>query len=321
MKKRLCAALLAAAMFAVYAPQTLAAESWREAFVTRLMRAMSSYPEYSEVVMTDIDHNGIPEVYLFRNSADGGISEGFTMSANTVTNITVPKDIIGGCLTDLTVYNDNGRYIFVGREIPRYANEIYLYKLELRSNQLIATKIKKEYVSNYSIIPYTDMYGNNFLTNGYPNRTKIVDFINRYDAVNSLTATKTLAKVLVNNNAVELSGYVIDNSNYFKIRDIAMILRSTGSRFNVMWNSSTNAISINVGEKYSVVGGELDEDTSTTQEIYTNNDPIYVNGREADIMAYTINGNNYFKIRDLGSIVGFSVDWSDSEQAIIIQTS
>ncbi len=321
MKKRLCAALLAAAAALTFAaPQTMAAESWRDAFITRLMRAMSSYPEYSDVVLTDLDHNGIPEAFLFRNSVDGGISEGFTMKGNTVTNLTVPKDIIGTCLTDLTVYNDNGRYIFVGREIPRYTNEIYLYKLEMISNELVATKIKKEYVSGYSVIPYQDMYGNNFLTNGYPNRTKIVDFINQYEAVNNLTAAKTVAKVLVNGNAVEISGYMVDNSNYFKIRDIAMILRSTGSRFNVTWNSGAGTIAVNTGEKYTITGGELSEDTSTTLEISENTSPIYVDGVEIQLNVYTINGSSYFKIRDLGDIVGFNVDWNADEQAIVIQT-
>ena len=318
--KRITAIFAAMALLIGTIPQTMAAESWRDAFATRLMRAMSSSPEYSEVVLTDLDRNGVPEVFIFKNSADGGISEGFTMSGNTVTNITVPQNIIGGCLKDLTVYNDSGRYIFVGREIPRYSNEIYLYKLELIQNKLVPTKIKKEYVSGYSTIPYADMYGNNFLTNGYPNRTKIVDFIDKYETVNNITASKTIAKLIVNGNAVEVAGYMVDNSNYFKIRDIAMILRSTNSMFNVSWNSETSSIAIETGERYVVAGGELGEDLSTTLEISPNTSPIYVNGIQTDVTAYSINGSNYFKIRDLGELVGFEVDWDTAEQAIVIRT-
>ena len=36
----------------------------REAFVTRLMKIMSSDPSYNQVVLTDLDRNGIPEAFV-----------------------------------------------------------------------------------------------------------------------------------------------------------------------------------------------------------------------------------------------------------------
>ena len=236
MKKKIIASLLAiASVLTFIMPNAFAAESWRDAFVTRLMKVLSQNPTYSEIAMTDLDSNGVPEAFVFKDSTDGGISTGFTMAGNSIITLTVPKDIIGACLKDITVYEKEGRTIFVGREIARYSSTICFYKLELDGTELKATRINKSDVSAYPVIQYEDMYGNNVLTSGYPNRQKIQDFINSYDKVNNLTTSQAASPIKVNGMQWEVSGYVVNNSNYYKIRDIAMILRNTSARFNVDW--------------------------------------------------------------------------------------
>lgn len=42
--------------------------------------------------------------------------------------------------------------------------------------------------------------------------------------------------------------------------------------------------------------------------------PIYVDGELVKMEAYTINGNNYVKLRDIGKVVGFNVFWKDGVQ-------
>ncbi len=44
------------------------------------------------------------------------------------------------------------------------------------------------------------------------------------------------------------------------------------------------------------------------------NHPIYVDGELVQMEAYTINGNNYVKLRDIGQAVGFNVFWQDGVQ-------
>ena len=318
MKKRLIAAAIAtvtafSSLSAIAAP----AESWRDAFVTRLMRALSQDPTSTEVAMTDLDSNGIPEAFVFKNSSDGGISTGFTMSGNLITNITVPKNIIGACLEDITVYNKDGRTIFVGREIARYSSTVCFYKLELIGTELVATRINKTDVSPYPVITYVDMYGNNFLTSGYPDRAKIQDFINSYDKVNTVTTSQTAAPVKVNGFEWAVSGYVVNNANYYKIRDIAMIVRNTPSKFNVDWSQALSAVTISRGVPYNIVGGELSNDAINAANIEENTAPIYVDGQLVELQAYNIDGSNYFKIRDIADIAGFGVDW-DGEYVLIV---
>ncbi len=45
------------------------------------MKIMSSDPSYNQVVLTDLDRNGIPEAFVMRDGMDGGISAAFTMKA------------------------------------------------------------------------------------------------------------------------------------------------------------------------------------------------------------------------------------------------
>lgn len=40
--------------------------------------------------------------------------------------------------------------------------------------------------------------------------------------------------------------------------------------------------------------------------------PIYVNGKQVQLDAYAIDGNNYVELRDVGQAVGFEVYWDGS---------
>ncbi len=43
----------------------------------------------------------------------------------------------------------------------------------------------------------------------------------------------------------------------------------------------------------------------------TSSQKVYVDNQEVNIEAYNIAGNNYYKLRDLGDTLGFSVDYDE----------
>lgn len=47
---------------------------------------------------------------------------------------------------------------------------------------------------------------------------------------------------------------------------------------------------------------------------------IYVNGREVQMEAYVINGNNYVKLRDIGEQVGFNVFWDGDTKCVQVES-
>lgn len=319
--KKIVSFMAAASLMAGMMPMASAAnENWRSPFVTRLMKVLSQDPSYTDVVLTDLDRNGIPEAFVVRRGTYGGIGGGFTMVNNVITDIDTPSNVIGECLENIDVYIKNDAYIFVGQEVSRYTSNISFYKLMLEGSKLTATRINKKDVSPYAHVTYVDKWTRNVLDNGYPNRAKVQDFVESYDVVNNLSATLSTANILINGTPASVGGYSVNDTNFFKIRDIAMLLRNTSSKFNVAWDELNQAISITPGEDYVVIGGELVSDVPEKIEVVENNTPIFVNGRQTAITAYNINGSSYFKIRDIADAVGFNIEWDGVTQTINIVT-
>ena len=298
-----------------------AAETWKGLFTTRLMKLMTAHPTYTDIVLTDLDKNGIPEAFLLKKGMSGDIHTGITFKDSAIVNIEVPKNVTGACLEDITVYDAYGTNVYVGKEIGRYTAEILYYELKLEDNKLTCKNVEKSDYCNYAALPFKDFYGNDFYDGNFPDRAKIEAFMETYDMPTHINVKESTSSVSVNGNTVDIAGVMVSENNYYKIRDIAMLVRTTSSRFEVGWDQNLNAITITTGVKYSPIGSELTDDTSTTLNISKTIAPIYVDGEKVNIETYTINDSTYIKIRDLGDLVGFSVGWDGETQTVLISTN
>lgn len=125
-------------------------------------------------------------------------------------------------------------------------------------------------------------------------------------------------QVTVNGETVEMETYNINGSNYFKLRDVAEVMNGTASQFGVAFNDASKTVDISLGEAYAAVGGELTLGSDKSETCFESLWSIKVNGTAIDVDAYTIGGNNYFKLRDLGVALGLIVDYDDSTGAVSI---
>ncbi|NLJ59158.1 MAG: hypothetical protein GX339_09985 [Tissierellia bacterium] len=137
-----------------------------------------------------------------------------------------------------------------------------------------------------------------------------------------IIAKPSSASVIIDNENVPFDAYNIDNNNYFKLRDIAMALKRCNKKFNVEWNGSINAINLITNEEYLPVGGELTvQNNIHNKKASMSKSDIFINGEKAELKAYTIENNNYFKLRDIADCIDFEVDWDGATNSIIINTN
>ena len=135
------------------------------------------------------------------------------------------------------------------------------------------------------------------------------------------TALPNSANVFVNSNKIAIDAYNINDYNYFKLRDIAVLMMGTGAKFSVLWDEATSTIIIVRGSSYMIAGGELTVGATVPKTALASTANIVVDGAPANISAYNIDGNNYYKLRDLASALGFNVDWNEAEMAVLITTN
>ena len=130
------------------------------------------------------------------------------------------------------------------------------------------------------------------------------------------TAVPALASVSVNGKQTKLPAYNIDGSNYVRVRDAAVLLLGTESGFDVQWNEGLHRVELQSRTVYEPLGTEnepLPAGSRTTQSIV---EPTVVDGVANMVAAYQMDGCTYYKLRSLGDLCGFQVDWNEETQTV-----
>lgn len=147
----------------------------------------------------------------------------------------------------------------------------------------------------------------------------------------SSTATKTgknQSTISLNGKNVTLDAYTLKAANggdvtYVKLRDIAALLESTSAKFNVDWKRG--AIYVASKSAYTTKNGtELKAISGTDGSYKWNQAPVLFDGTTKALEGIVLTdgqggGHTFFKLRDLGDAIGFTVDWT-AERGIFIET-
>jgi hypothetical protein len=152
-----------------------------------------------------------------------------------------------------------------------------------------------------------------------PSSADIQDLFSQYQSGPVLASAST-HNIQVDGRPVSLTAYGIGGNNYFKLRDVAALLTGTASQFQVGWNSQSRTILLTTGQSYTAVGGELKKSDSLNRLGTTTSASLLLNGQSQSFTAYSIEGNNYFMLRDLGKALGFNVTWDNTTRTVNIQT-
>lgn len=125
--------------------------------------------------------------------------------------------------------------------------------------------------------------------------------------------------VLLDGAQVFPAAYIIGGSNYFLLRDIAGLLSGTSAAFSVDYDGAARAVIITSGEDYD---GPPDAVDRTPASAGTLTSPtVYIDGAAAALSSCLINGNNYFKLRDLAAALDFGVTYDAENRAVVIDST
>ncbi len=123
------------------------------------------------------------------------------------------------------------------------------------------------------------------------------------------------------NNPIENSGTIIENipvykingENYFKLRDIGYLMD-----FGVVWNGSAKCVEIQSNAPSD--GLQVSSGKATINKTATrSSQPIYINGiLNTDMTAYLIDGNNYFRLRELAKKVDFGCLYDNATGTVLV---
>jgi hypothetical protein len=114
--------------------------------------------------------------------------------------------------------------------------------------------------------------------------------------------------------------FLISGDYYCRLNDLAGYFSGTTSQFNVTWNNKKKAINITTGKEYT---SSIQQDfifyiKNKNYNAKTLSKKVYVNGKLKNIKGYSIDGSDYFKIKDLSKIIPFDMEMSSDKKEIFL---
>ena len=88
--------------------------------------------------------------------------------------------------------------------------------------------------------------------------------------------------------------------------------------FDVKYDGATNSIDMLSFYDYTSVGGELTPGDDVTRTAFSSSAFLTLDGVPIKATCYNIDGNNYFKLRDITDVLDCRVDWEEKNQTIWI---
>lgn len=133
--------------------------------------------------------------------------------------------------------------------------------------------------------------------------------------VKTINVKATNQKVKLDGKDVVISGYNIDGYNYFKLRDLAAVLKDSQAKFGVDYKDGV--VTLTKAADYKVVESDQKPVKAESKGMLTN-DKVLVGDKTLTATAYKIDDLNYYKLRDLGKELGFGVGYDEATKSVLL---
>ncbi|WP_010242650.1 hypothetical protein [Peptoniphilus rhinitidis] len=142
-----------------------------------------------------------------------------------------------------------------------------------------------------------------------------------FSSINVFASAKVSGQsIVLDGKDTGIKGYNIKDNNYFKLRDVAALLDGKDAEFSVNYDENRSAVMINSKSDYKKGEKDLIPLKDTDSEIKKSSHNVFVNGVRHSFSVYTIDGYNYFNLRELGKTIGFDVTFDEKNNNILIDS-
>ncbi len=133
----------------------------------------------------------------------------------------------------------------------------------------------------------------------------------------TVSALPNHALFTVDGQTAAPTAFLIDGSNYIKLRDIAAMLADTEKGFAVAYDLATDSVALAGGRTYTPLGTELAgvRDAAVVQA-GAGSQQITLDGAPLTLTAYMIDDENYVKLRDLAQAIDCGITYDPATQAV-----
>ena len=153
----------------------------------------------------------------------------------------------------------------------------------------------------------------------YP--TKILSNVGSPKISTGDQAMRSKQTVMVNGKTVAFDAYNIGGNNYFKLRDLAMAINGSGKQFAVAFDNATRTVGITTNRAYTPIGGELTVGAGNAASIGPSTHKVTIDSVPVLLSAYSIDGANYFKLRDFMKLIDVYVGYDEATRVVTIDTT
>ncbi len=124
-------------------------------------------------------------------------------------------------------------------------------------------------------------------------------------------------RTTVNGAEATVESYNIGGTNYFSLRDLAALLSGTPAQFNVEFDADRDAVVITRGATYNgAVNTNFTDRSGCTVPSYQT---VFIDGVPVSLTAYNIGGNNFYGLRELSALIGYSVSYDEANNTAVIE--
>ena len=127
--------------------------------------------------------------------------------------------------------------------------------------------------------------------------------------------------IQLNGQPLDFQAYVINHTTYFKLRDLAYILKDSTAKFSIDWDATNDSILLYPGQHYLTTGDEMDfSNMSLYAKPLNQVSTLYINNQPQQLNSYLIDDATYFSLRDLSTLLNVTVGYHPETGLITLTT-